>query len=60
MEHQGMEEVLVPIKQRANNGFEDDCEIEESVETISPEIHHTESCPEGCCKFVTRYFLKVA
>jgi len=47
------------VKKRGiKNGFEDSPTTETVVEDASASVLHTESCPEDCYRFVSRYLLK--
>lgn len=58
MEHQVMEYVLVENRRNMKNGSEDDQATEQTVVDPNEVTLHTATCPEGCCKFVSRYLLK--
>jgi len=59
MEHEVTEGVSVGEMRGIKNGFKHSLATEEPEEQ-SNGPRHTESCPDGCCTFVARYFLKAA
>jgi len=53
-----MEDISVDEKRSPKNGFGDSHTTEAPVEDTSEWVLHTESCPNGCYQFVSRYVLK--
>jgi len=53
-----MEDISVDEKRSPKNGFADSHTTEAPAEDTSEWVLHTESCPDGCCRFVSRYLLK--
>jgi len=51
---------ISPWKKSETQPAVSDQTSEEPEEIISEDVSHTESCPNGCYKVVTRFFLKSA